>query len=303
MNSQSENSSTADDAYVPPTSMADLHATLKALYEDGTQDDWDRVILVIGGEGVGKSTLMQEITTLWQDIKGDTVTPDSVLDRIVYGGRREFKEMQAQSEPESIITVQDAARVFHNLETQTSEQRDLQKDMLDIRVQNYVFVFGFQDWDDIPRFLAKRRAKNAFVVPRRGYVKGYNREQMDVKRETDEWPDPVFRNYFPSLEGFDVWQEFQERDYDQKMERIDAGEEVDAEDVYWNTQCKCALRAVKPWSDDDGMTQRAAAKLIDYSASWINDRLNEWDDGHHRNLLTEEELEAIRMTASEQAPA
>lgn len=294
---------TPDGRYVPPTSMADLHATLKALYEDGTQDDWDRVILVIGGEGVGKSTLMQQITTLWQDIKGQTVTAESVLDRIVYGGRREFKEMQSQSEPESIITVQDAARVFHNLETQTGEQRDLQKDMLDIRVQNYVFVFGFQDWDDIPRFLAKRRAKNALVIPRRGYVKGYNREQMDIKRETDEWPDPVFRNYFPSLEGTEVWEEFQSRDYDHKMERVDAGDEMDPDDVYWNTQCKIALRAVKPWNEEEGLTQKDTSKLIDFSDTWVSNRMDEWDDGHHRDLFDENELDAIQNTTRVSADA
>jgi hypothetical protein len=293
----------ATEEYVPPTSMADLHATLKALYEDGIQDDWDRVILVIGGEGVGKSTLMQQLTTLHKDIKGDEVTPDTVLNRIVYGGRREFQELMTQSAPESIITVQDAARVFHNLEIQTGEQRELQKAMLDIRVKNCVFVFGFQDWDDIPRFLAKRRAKNALVIPRRGYVKGYNREQMDIKRETDEWPEPVFRNYFPSLEGFDVWSEFQNRDYDHKMERVEANDEMDPDDVHWNANCRVALRAVKPWSEEEGLTQKDTSKIIDFSDTWVSNRMEEWREGHHRDLFDESELDAIQNTTTVTADA
>lgn len=285
---------------IPPTGIQDLHHTLDLLYHEGTQDQWDRVILVIGDEGVGKSTLMLTTGILWKHIKDQPVDADGLLDQVVWGGRSEFKQKLTSAEPQSVIPVMDAARVLHNLETQVAEQRDIQKDMLDIRVKGFLFLLGFQDWDDVPKFLKKRRAKNALVIPRRGYVKGYNRDAMDHKYETDDWPDPTFRNHFPTLEGLDIWDQFKDRDEDEKMERIQAGDDPDPDDVYWNMQAKVALRSVKPWSEDEGMTQRGAAKLIDFSASWINDRLDEWDDGHHRDLLGEEELEAIQTVAVEQ---
>jgi len=54
---------------------------------------------------------------------------------------------------------------------------------------------------------------------------------------------------------------------------------------------KTALRAVKPWDDDAGMTYRDAAKLIDYSSSWVGDRVDEWDEGYHRDLVEAPEVE------------
>lgn len=279
---------------IPDTEIGPLHHYLDLLYHEGVRDEWDRVVLVIGDEGVGKSTLMMAMNVLYRHIKQEPVSADSILEQVVWGGRREFKEMLTDADRESMITVQDAARVFHNLETQTSEQRDLQKDMLDIRTRGYVLVLGFQDFDDVPRFLAKRRAKNALVVPRRGYVKGYGRDAIDAKLEHDEWPEPEFRAHFPSLEGTELWEEFQRRDEEQKLERIQATEEPDAEDVYWREQAKTSLRAVQPWVEENGMSYRQAAKLIDYSSSWIGDRIDEWEDGHHRDLLKDEELEAIQ---------
>lgn len=285
---------TASSVEIPDTELAPVHHYFDLLYHEAIRDEWDRVVLVIGSEGVGKSTFMVQSNVLWHHVKNQTVDVEELLDQVVWGGRREFKEMLTRLDKESMITVQDAARVFHNLETQTSEQRDLQKDMLDIRTQRFVFLLGFQDWDDVPRFLAKRRAMNALVIPRRGYVKGFDRDALDHKWEHDEWPEPEFRAHFPSLEGLELWDEFQRRDEEEKLERIQASEEPDAEDVYWREQAKTAFRACKPWSDDEGMSYRDAAKLIDYSDSWIGDRIDEWDDGHHRNLLKDEELEAIR---------
>lgn len=288
---------------IPDTELASVHHYLDLLYHEAIRDEWDRVVLVIGDEGVGKSTLMMTMNVLYRHIRGASTDVDEILETVVWGGRREFKQMLTDAPRESMITVQDAARVFHNLETQTSEQRDLQKDMLDIRRQGFVFLLGFQDFDDIPRFLAKRRAKNALVVPRRGYVRGYSRSAIDERRESGEWPAPEFRDYFPSLEGRELWAEFQRRDEEEKLERIQATDAPDAEDVYWNEQCKVAIRAVKPWSEEDGITQRAASKLIDYSETWVSNRLSEWNEGHHRDLLKDDELAAIQNLATQTANA
>lgn len=61
-----------------------------------------------------------------------------------------------------------------------------------------------------------------------------------------------------------------------------------AEAAARDQQLKTAIRAVKPWDDDAGMTYREAAKLIDYSSSWVGDRVDEWKDGHHRDIVDEE---------------
>lgn len=63
-----------------------------------------------------------------------------------------------------------------------------------------------------------------------------------------------------------------------------------AADAERTAQVKTALRAVKPWDDHEGMTHREAAKLTDYSHSWVTERVNEWHDGLHRDLVEEGEV-------------
>jgi len=48
-----------------------------------------------------------------------------------------------------------------------------------------------------------------------------------------------------------------------------------------------ALRAVKPWDDDIGASQADAADSVGYSAGWVNDRVREWRNGQHRDLVND----------------
>jgi hypothetical protein len=67
-------------------------------------------------------------------------------------------------------------------------------------------------------------------------------------------------------------------------------EEPTPEEVEKREQTKTALRAVRPWDDDRGMSYRAAAKLTDFSHSWVADRVDEWNEGEHRDLVGEGEV-------------
>lgn len=259
--------------------MEHLKATLEAIYRGAIQQEFDRIILVIGDEGVGKSTLMLSASMVWTDIRGLDVNPDDVLNKMVWGDRSEFKRAIVESERQSIITVQDAARILHKKESMTGEQVDLQKSLLDSRFKENLILLGFQAWDDIPSFMQRRRAKNAFVIPRRGYVKGYNRSDLDHRFEEGDWPDPRFRDQFPSLEGLDIWDEFKRRDREHKEDRLLTEEDFTPSEIRKQVQAKVALRAVKPGDPNAGMTQREAAKLIDYSQGWISDRVQDWKDG------------------------
>lgn len=66
----------------------------------------------------------------------------------------------------------------------------------------------------------------------------------------------------------------------------DGGDEAaDPDAARRQQQIKTALRAVKPWDDDRGLTHRKAAELIDYSKSWVGDRVQEYREGAHQGLL------------------
>jgi len=228
---------------------------------------------------------MLETTWLSQQIRGLGPTPSSVLDRMAHDDREAFRKLLLNSDSGDTIVANDAAHILYKKEAMHSEQIETEKSLLDIRTFNYFIQLGYQDWDDVTDQLQRRRAHFAFRIPRRGVVHGYNRASLDEVYDTGSWPSPDLKDTFPSLEGTDLWQEFDELDTERKRERLEVDDSPDAKDVKRQEQIKTVLRAVKPWAEDEGMTQNDAAKLIDYSDSWVSDRVQEFKDGHHRELL------------------
>lgn len=54
----------------------------------------------------------------------------------------------------------------------------------------------------------------------------------------------------------------------------------------WEESVKTAIRAVKPWDDDAGLSYPKAAQLVDYSREWVGNRVREWRDEYkHRELV------------------
>jgi len=63
----------------------------------------------------------------------------------------------------------------------------------------------------------------------------------------------------------------------------------DPADIARDEAIKTAIRAAKPWDDDEGMSARAISNdgesIVDYSRTWVSDRLREWREGDHRHLI------------------
>jgi len=205
---------------------------LKQLYEQRIMKDWDRLVPVVGPEGAGKSTFILEAIWLYEEIRGHEPTPASVLDYVVFDDRDSFRDKLLAAEPGDPISVMDAAHVLYNKDVMQPDQIAVEKSLLDVRIENYVFFLGYQDWGDIPRTLRKRRSENAFYIPDRGYVQGFNRSQLDEKyKELDdnEWPDPALKDTFPSLEGTELWERFDEIDRERKRSRLRRDEDQETE--------------------------------------------------------------------------
>lgn len=196
------------------------------------QRDWDRIIPVIGDEGVGKSTLILQSIWLYEEIRGNDPSPETVLDYVVFDDRDAFREKLLTADPGDPIAVMDAPHVLYNKDVMMPDQKAVEKSLLDIRTENYVIFLGYQAWGDAPDQLRKRRAKNAIQVPRRGMLKGYSRAQLDEKydRLDDmEWPDPALVDTFPSLEGTRLWERFNEIDKERKRSRLQQDDDSDSD--------------------------------------------------------------------------
>jgi hypothetical protein len=266
-----------------------LHRTelfLRKLYNRRVQQNSDAVVPVVGSEGVGKSTFILQLMLLWQAITTDAdwgdVDHDTLFDRI-HSTRRDVQQAMVNQPKGTVVAVPDAGRVLYRKEAMVGEQRSLEKDFFDVRNRNYLFLLGFQDWKQIPDFLAARRATHCFYIPRRGSLWGYSRSALDDRvgggRGLHAWPDADLEDRFPSLEGTDLWEKYTEFDEQEKLDRMGTEEvDVDPDDIQKQEQAKLALRLTQPWSDTEGMSQREAAKYVDYSRTWVGERTQLWEE-------------------------
>lgn len=213
--------------------MKRLELVVEKLYEDYILDNFDRIILFIGDEGVGKSTLILEFIWLYELARGNDPTPATVMDAVVFDDRDHFRQKLLSAEQTDPIAVMDAAHVLYKKDTMQPDQKETERSLLDVRLENYVILLGYQDWDDIPTILQRRRASNVFRIPQRGTVLGYNRQQLDEKYTMPsgkrEWPDPALRDTFPSLEGTDLWARFEQIDAERKRARLQVDEDESAD--------------------------------------------------------------------------
>lgn len=65
----------------------------------------------------------------------------------------------------------------------------------------------------------------------------------------------------------------------------DDEEQLSEEEVMRREAIKTALRMYRPWEDND-VTYRDVGKVLEnYSQSWVAHRVQEWNDGEHRELV------------------
>lgn len=206
--------------------METTRAFAEYLYEEKIKNEYDRIIPIVADESMGKSTFILQFMVIWRRVTGREVDIDELLDQMIYE-RTGFKAAMVNYPPRTVVPVPDAARVFHKKEALDSDQVELEKDVLDVRAKENVFLLGYQDWDVMPTFLQRRRAKNVFRIPTRGTLWGYNRDSIDEKYDSGDWPEPDMTDSFPSLEGTELWRRYKDLDLTKKKERISESLEED----------------------------------------------------------------------------
>lgn len=271
--------------------MRKLERLVEELYKRRHQRQLDTVLPVVADEGMGKSTLIMQLAAAYCLARdGEPPTAEELLDRICYD-RAGFQQMMAESDKQSLIMVPDAARILYSMDTLKSEQKQIEKDLMDVRGLEYFILLGFQSWDRIGGEIKERRSKLTIRIPRRGLARVYGRDAMDERIDDGSWPSSTMTDKFPSLEGTDFWAEYQRLDEERKRERLTGDTDPDPEVTEKRVQRKVALKAVRPWSPNHGMSYREAAKLIDYSKDWVGETVRDWKDGYYQDLVDKPEEE------------
>jgi len=209
-----------------------MEPTLKLLdeFNDILHGNNDRIVVVLGDEGVGKSTLIMQLGWFWTRKVDELGEPDvdQVMEYIAWD-KRDLKEQLSNGVQYEPVVVHDAARVMQKKKAMHSEQVELEEDLFDVRAERKFVILGYQDWGSVPTVLQERRAENVFRVTSRGKFEVYGRSHMDRKVKTGNWPSTSFVDGFPSLEGTELWRRFQDEDRERKQDRIQPDEEDEAE--------------------------------------------------------------------------
>jgi len=270
--------------------MNKLESLVERLYQTRHQQELDTVLPVIGDEGMGKSTLIMQLAVKYCMVRdGEPPSIDQLLERICYD-RGDFKEAMAESDKRALIIVPDAARILYSMDVAKSEQKTIEKDLMDVRGLEYFILLGFQSWKRIGGEIKERRSKLALKIPRRGLVRVYGREAMDHRIDEGGWPSSTMTDKFPPLDGTDLWDEYQRVDEEKKRDRLAGEGNDDPEEVEDRMKKKHAIKAVKPWAGrHQGVTQRDAASIVGMSDSWVSDVVRDWKSGDYRELVESKE--------------
>lgn len=207
--------------------------SLEKMYDRVITQDNDRVVIVLGDEGVGKSTFM--LNAIYQfegTVKdGSFEDVDELFEHVVWSDPDELRERMTALPNQSAIGVMDAARLLNRQEAMKEEQKELIKDLYDSRTFEHLLFLGFQNPRSVPDDIASRRAKNMIYIPSRGKIHGYSRRSMDEWNfeDTSNLPEPDMTDSFPALDGTELWDRYREIDRQKKKERIAPADEEDDE--------------------------------------------------------------------------
>lgn len=280
--------------------MESVRRWLELLYDRKISREYDRIVILLGDEGKGKSTLGLHTTVHWHDFLDRSTSPEAIVNTVAWD-REDFKNALVDAEPQSVIHVPDAARVLHKKKAMRSEQIELETDLLDTRMKSFLILLGYQDWRDVASQLQRRRAKNVLHIPRRGSIRGFNRKSMDHRIEEGKWPEADLTDTFPSLDGTKTWRLFRELDLEKKEERMrgDSDEETENE-VSENERLKAIAAEIRNGSLSDFVREHAGNGTLFIAPELIELEydLSQRQAKKVKLLLESEDLEAAISSAS-----
>lgn len=120
---------------------------------------------------------------------------------------------------------------------------------------------------------------NGSIIKLRGFGKGDSTRRI-LFPNMDAQNDPFYHALSQKKDELihsDTWD----------ADVLDEEEEAQTpEEVARNEAIKYAIRLYEPWNDDTDKSYREVARVLDeYSHAWVGQRVREWQNGEHRDLV------------------
>ena len=170
-----------------------------------------------------------------------------------------------------------------------------------LRTKRVVTLATLPDWNEADRRLQKyadyrlwmRERPIGFAQPYKVTVPFNSTSGGDVRTKRlgdgrlkfpnmDAWNDPHYQYISKKKDNLiherDVW------DADELGESDDA-ETIDPDEARRQEKIKTAIRLYQPWDDSRTHSYKAVADVLGTSDTWVGNRVREWKNGEHRDLV------------------
>lgn len=159
--------------------------------------DMDWIHLIIGKEGIGKTTLGLHICRY--------VDPTFTASRIV-NDLEDLKRIVKYSKPGQAVLIDEGALFFYSGDAMTKDTKKIIKLFTAIRAYNLFFCICVPNYYDIVSRIRDHRVKSACRVVCRGWFWFYSRTKLNqIKRKPginrEIFPSPIFRESFDAVTG------------------------------------------------------------------------------------------------------
>jgi len=275
------------------------HDLMDGIY--GARQGGARIIVDAEGSstGVGKTSCAIYLAELLCKAFDYDLQPED----LTLSGReylQRWKEHPDESQPSVLILDELAGAGAGDARKATSHQNvNLSRSWQLMRKKRVVTLTTMGHWSDADKRMRRLADYRLYCLKSPiGSFKPY--EIGATFKKGDVQPsgyDDVERIHFPDMKGNGsaVYEYLEDRkdelldsqffDADKVVDDEEAEEQKEPEQIRREEQIKQALRMVKPWDDDSGISYVQAAKHLDYGHSWIGNRVAEWRDGQHQDLL------------------
>lgn len=248
--------------------------------------------LVVGPPGAGKTATTYDVGRVWGAITGGTIIGNSQwdgFDRVVESDR-EMLEAMAETEGPVLALLDETGQALTSRGSEQAESDRFARALKYIRKKEEgdryakrgsVLMVGHTD-NDTARQLRMMATLKIQKVSRAdpGRVRIYESEGG-----SDSWAQ--VGDYHGLTDTRERFREHEPAPFRVELVDEDESEVVDVADVERTKDLTTALRAVLVRGD----TYREAEALVDFSNSWVGDRVREWVEGEHRDVVQEDEVD------------
>lgn len=190
--------------------MEKLNLFLDSVKEIITTKDYDWIHIVVGPEGIGKSSLA------WSLCKH--IDPDFNISKIVFS-YKELADAISKSRPGNAILIDEGALVFYSRDSMVNVNKKAIKFMTAIRSYNQFIVICVPNFWLLDKYLRDHRIKTVSRVVKRGWVFEYSPrtvrifKQNDKKKMQMDWPPPDGKDSFPDASKLwpKEWEEYKKK--------------------------------------------------------------------------------------------